>query len=179
MRTRVGYAGGTRANPTYRSLGDHSETIEIDYDPTQISYRELLDLFWQSHDPTAPAYSRQYASIIFVHDEEQERLALESKAQQEERLGAALYTEILPYSGFYLAEDYHQKYYLRGVAALAAEYAAIYPETDDFVNSTAVARVNGFVGRHGSVAEVRAVLDRLGLSLPGQQKLLQIVGGRW
>jgi methionine-S-sulfoxide reductase len=179
VRTRVGYAGGTQDNPTYRNLGDHSETIEIDYDPTQITYEELLDIFWQSHNPASPSYSRQYASILFTHSEEQARLARESKAREESRLGRAVYTEIVPYTRFYLAENYHQKYYLRGVAVLAAEYTAIYPEPDDFVNSTAVARVNGFVGRHGSTEEVRAVLDQLGLSEQGQRKLLQIVGGRW
>ena len=65
------------------------------------------------------------------------------------------------------------------MAALAAEYQAIYPEVDAFVDSTAVARVNGFVGGHGGAAEVRAVLDQLGLSARGQQKLLQLAGGRW
>lgn len=65
------------------------------------------------------------------------------------------------------------------MGALAAEYKAVYPAPDAFVNSTAVTRVNGFVGGHGSAAEVRAVLDQLGLSERGQQKLLQIVGGKW
>ena len=178
MRTRVGYAGGTSDNPSYHRLGGHSETIEIDYDPTQISYEELLDVYWQSHRPTSPSLSRQYASIIFTHNEEQRQLALASKDQAEARLGARLYTEIVPYSGFYLAEGYHQKYYLRGVGELEAEYETIYPDIHDFVNSTAVARVNGFIGGHSSSTEVQALLDQLGLSEKGQQKLLQIINRR-
>lgn len=179
MRTRVGYAGGSKANPSYYSLGDHSETVQIDYDPSRVSYQQLLDIFWQSHRPTSPAYSRQYASIIFYHDEAQQRMALASKAQMEARLGTRLYTEIRPYTAFYPAEDYHQKYYLRNVPALFAEYEAIYPHPQDLVNSTAVARVNGFIGGHSSVAEVQAVLDELGLSPQGQQQLLQIARGKW
>ncbi len=65
VRTRVGYAGGTLANPTYYNLGDHTETIEMDYDPDVITYTELLAIFWNSHDPTSPSYSRHYKSIIF------------------------------------------------------------------------------------------------------------------
>ena len=79
VRTRVGYAGGTKENPTYTSLGDHSEAIRIDYDPTRISYAELLEIFWQSHNCTSRAYSRQYMSIILYHDEEQRKLAEESR----------------------------------------------------------------------------------------------------
>lgn len=113
VRTRVGYAGGTTQGPTYRSLGDHSETIQIDYDPTEISYAELLDVFWDSHNPAYPDHSRQYMSIVFYHDEVQKRLAMETKARQEVRAGSQVFTEIVPYTEFYLAEDYHQKYRLR------------------------------------------------------------------
>ncbi len=65
VRTRVGYAGGTKRNPTYYNLGDHTETIQIDYDPTYVSYRELLDIFWESHDPAARPWSRQYMAVVF------------------------------------------------------------------------------------------------------------------
>ena len=109
IRTRVGYAGGSQENPTYYKLGDHTETVEIDYDPNSISYEELLDIFWGSHNPARPALSVQYKSAIFYHNEDQKRLALESKERLEAELNMAILTEILPYSRFYLAEDYHQK----------------------------------------------------------------------
>jgi len=69
VRTRVGYTGGSTKNPTYHSLGDHTETVQIDYDPTQISFEELLDVFWDSHRPTQRAWSRQYMAAVFFHNE--------------------------------------------------------------------------------------------------------------
>ena len=176
IRTRVGYAGGDKEDPTYRSLGNHAETIEIDYDPQQITYEELLELFWRSHEPATRPYSRQYASIIFYHDEEQKRLAEETMAREAERRGRSLYTEIVPYERFWLAEDYHQKDYLQGRDELLAEYQAIYPDAADFVNSTAVARVNGYAGGNGDLARLEAEIDDLGLSAAGQERLREIVG---
>ena len=105
MRTRVGYAGGTTASPTYRSIGDHSEAIQIDYDPEVLSYADLLDIFWSSHSCTVQPYSRQYASIVFYHDEEQRNLAIETRAAQEQALGRTVLTEIKLFESFYLAED--------------------------------------------------------------------------
>ena len=175
VRTRVGYAGGTKADPTYYSLGGHSETIQIDYDPSQISYGELLDVFWDSHSPTSLPWSRQYASIIFYHDEEQRRLAIETRDREAARKESKIYTEIVPYERFYLAEDYHQKYRLQSVPELLAEFQAIYPDNGDLVDSTAAARVNGYVGGYGSLEQLEAEMGELGLSPAGQQKLREIV----
>ena len=174
MRTRVGYAGGTMESPTYHSLGDHSETIQIDYDPNVISYEELLDLFWSGHSPTSASWSRQYMSIVFCHDENQERLATETRARQEALLGR-IYTEIVPYSQFHLAEDYHQKYYLRADKDLLREYAAIYPTTQALIASTAVARANGYVGHHGNCAQLRGELPAMGLSPEAGERLERVL----
>ena len=174
IRTRVGYAGGTKENPTYYSLGDHSETIQIDYDPTKISYRQLLDVFWNSHQPIYESWSRQYLSIIFYHDEEQQRLAMETKESEEARLERAIFTEIAPFSGFYLAEDYHQKYYLGRESSLTEEFKAIYPAIEDFTASTAVARVNGYIGGYGELETLEKDLSSLGLSEAGRKRLLEI-----
>lgn len=111
--TRVGYAGGTTPDPTYQTIGDHSESIQIDYDPDAISYDDLLAEFWAQHSPVRPAHSRQYASIIFYETEDQRRAAEDSKRAMEQLLGRTLYTEIKPFERFYLAEEYHQKYYER------------------------------------------------------------------
>jgi len=178
VRTRVGYAGGTTENPTYYHLGDHTETIQIEYDPTLVSYRELLDVFWAGHDPARPAFSRQYASIIFYHDAEQEKLALASKERQEAQCGCQLYTEIVPAAAFYLAENYHQKYRLQQSPEFVSEFNAIYPNSDDFVNSTAAARVNGYLGGYGALADLQVGIDGLGLSPAARQKLLDIVRQR-
>lgn len=175
VRTRVGYAGGTKADPTYRSLGDHSETIQIDYDPTQVSYKELLELFWASHSPASRPWSRQYAFIIFYHNEDQKRQAVETRDREAAKHGGQIYTEVVPFSEFYLAEDYHQKYRLQQVSELAKEFRTIYPSNEDFVDSTAAARVNGYVGGYGTLAALQADLDSFGLSPEAGQRLLEIL----
>jgi methionine-S-sulfoxide reductase len=177
VRTRVGYAGGTKANPTYHDLGDHAETIQIDYDPTVVSYEELLGVFWSSHSPTARPRSRQYMSIIFYHNDEQRQLAMATKDREAARVGGEIYTEIVPAAEFTLAEPYHQKYRLRRVPDLMAEFSATYPDEDDFVASTAVARVNGYLGGNGTCEGLRGEVDSLGLSQAGSAKLLRMVCG--
>jgi peptide-methionine (S)-S-oxide reductase len=113
-------------------------------------------------------------SIIFYHDEEQRNLAIASKQRQETRLGRSIITEIVPFSGFYLAEDYHQKYYLRQEPDLQKELRAIYPAIEDFISSTAVARVNGYAGGYGTLETLSAELGSLGLSEAGRKRLLEI-----
>ncbi len=175
MRTRVGYAGGTTEHPTYRRLGDHTEAIELDFDPAQISYGKLLDIFWKGHDPTARPWSRQYKAVIFFHDEGQRKLALESKGREEARLKEKIYTEILPYTGFTLAEDYHQKYRLRQEQDLLKEFEAVYPSERDFVNSTAAARVNGYLGGYGTPEELKKEIGSYGLSPAAKKRLLDML----
>ena len=170
----MGYAGGTTANPTYNDLGDHTETLQIDYDPERITYEQLLTVFWRSHSPTMPVWSRQYMSIVFAHSDAQQRLAESTRRHEAEASGRTIHTEIVPAGTFYLAEDYHQKYYLRGHRELLDEYRAIYPALGDLVDSTAVARVNGYVGGHGDRAQLEVELSRLGLSEAGQQRLLAL-----
>ncbi|MCK6630630.1 MAG: peptide-methionine (S)-S-oxide reductase [Anaerolineae bacterium] len=174
IRTRVGYAGGQKRNPTYHSLGDHTETLQLDYDPAQISYEELLEIFWTAHTPTRRSWSKQYMAAIFYHNEAQQQAALASRARQAARHQAPITTEILPATEFYLAEDYHQKYMLRYSAELLDELKAIYPNHQDLVNSTAAARVNGYVSGYGDIAQLQKELDSLGLSPKGRQRLLEM-----
>lgn len=120
-QTRVGYIGGTLANPTYRMVctgtTGHAEAIEISFDETELSYETLLNIFWQNHDPTTlnrqgPDHGTQYRSAIFYHNQIQQQLALLSK-QQLESAGVwanPIVTEIVPASQFYPAEEYHQRY---------------------------------------------------------------------
>lgn len=167
----MGYAGGTKKNPTYRDIGDHSETTQMDYDPSKISYSDLLEVFWKTHNPCARAYSRQYMSAIWTHNDDQRRLALESKAREERRRGSTLETEIAPLREFTLAEDYHQKYELRSDSELIEEFRAIYTDAQ-FVNSTAAMRVNAALGGHVKDALLRAEVDRYGLSPKARERLL-------
>ena len=113
-------------------------------------------------------------SAIFYHDSIQQKLALETKAIEESRRNKKIQTEILPFDKFYLAEDYHQKYQLRQRRQLMAEFKAMYSRNIDFVNSTAAARVNGYIGGHGKPEEIAANIENLGLSTAGQKRLLEM-----
>jgi hypothetical protein len=134
-----------------------------------------LDVFWSSHDPTARPWSTQYASIIFYHSDEQERLAVEARDREATERGHHVFTEVAAFSGFYLAEDYHQKYQLRREPELVAEYTAMYPNGNGFVDSASAARVNGYLGGHGTLAGLQEEIDSLGLSPEGNKRLTDIV----
>jgi peptide-methionine (S)-S-oxide reductase len=177
IRTRVGYAGGTEKNPSYHALGDHTETIQMDYDPAVISYEKLLEVFWNSHDPTV-SEPRQYMSLIFYHNEAQKKAAFKSKILEEARIKNPLVTEIRPAGAFYLAEDYHQKYGLRMERSLVKEFSVMYPAKEGFVNSTAAARINGYLDGYGSLADLQGDLPGLGLSRVARDRLIRVVSQR-
>ncbi len=106
---RVGYAGGTKDQPTYHDLGDHTETVEIDFDPTVVTYEELLDHFWEQHDATLQ-FKNQYQSMILTNDPEQASVAAASMEANQAQATGDIVTIIKPAEHFWLAEDYHQKY---------------------------------------------------------------------
>lgn len=172
VRIKVGYAGGTAAAPTYEDLGDHSEAVQLEYDPAQLSFEELLQVFWSSHDPTYRHWSRRFASIVFFRDKEQKRVAMESRDRQVQRVAGPILTEIVPFSAFHPAEAYQQRHYLRQVAALLHQFQQIYPEQAEFLASTAVMRANGYLGGYGTMTALQGDLAKLGLSKAGQQRLL-------
>ena len=175
VRTRVGYAGGTTQNPTYHNLGDHIETVQLAYDPELITYEDLLEHFWNSHDPTRRPWKRQYTPALFTHDDRQAQLAQTAKKKAARSTTSSIRTEVLSACPFYLAEDYHQKYHLQQQPVLRDEYRAIYPDLDDFADSPAATRVNGYVAGYGTAHDLNADLGRLGLSATGQKKLQEIV----
>jgi len=117
-----GYTGGSKKDPTYEEVSSgstgHAESVQIVYDPSKISYSDLLSVFWHNIDPTVKDrqfcdVGNQYRSAIFYHDEEQKKLAEASKKALEEskRFKGPIYTEIVPASTFYPAEEYHRQYY--------------------------------------------------------------------
>ena len=160
----MGYAGGKKPDPTYRRIGDHMETIQIDYDPEIISYDRLLQLFFSGHNPAWPSPIRQYASAIFYHDEEQKRLAEKAIESAGKRYRKKISTELIAYEGFTRAEDYHQKYYLRNTRDLMQQYKGLFTTEDDFTDSTAVTRVNGYIGGNGTSEQLEREGPELGLS---------------
>lgn len=127
--TEVGYAGGTKENPTYEDvctgLTGHAEAVRLEFDPEIVSYEALLDVLWASHDPTTlnrqgPDSGTQYRSAIFCHDDDQRTAAEASKAALDasDRFSAPIVTAIEEASSYYAAEDYHQKYFEKqGIAS--------------------------------------------------------------
>jgi peptide-methionine (S)-S-oxide reductase len=117
--TAVGYSGGQFPNPTYKDVCSgrtgHAEVVQVEYDPSQVSYDDLLNVFWEEHDPTTmnrqgPDVGAQYRSAVFFHTPEQEAAAKASKEHAQSRFKNRIVTEITPASEFYPAEDYHQQY---------------------------------------------------------------------
>ena len=125
----VGYMGGTLANPTYQDVctdrTGHAEVVQLDYDPAQTSYEELLRVFFDIHDPTTldrqgPDFGKQYRSAIFFHDAKQESAAQKMKDELDRtgRFPRKIVTQIVPASDFWRAEEYHQRYFEKhGIAA--------------------------------------------------------------
>lgn len=136
-----------------------------------MSYEDLLQLFWQAHDPTRPAWKAQYASVILAHDDDQLQMANRSAEETARLLGRSVATRVERLDRFWLAEDYHQKYYLRGHRDLAAAVRAAYPDEVGFVGSTAAARMNGYLYGAGSCARLERDLPGLGLTADGEAHL--------
>jgi hypothetical protein len=120
-------------------------------------------------------YSSQYLSIIFAHDDNQRHLAKASLILEKARSQGEIKTTIEPFSNFWPAEAYHQKYYLRMEPLLMEDFNAKYPNTEDFIASTAAARINGAVAGFGTPALLKKELDSYGLSAKAEERLLEIV----
>src|SRR5215510_6745724 len=119
LSTSVGYAGGRKDHPTYQDVctdrTGHAEVVEVEFDPSQVSYPDLLDVFWANHNPTTlnrqgPDVGTQYRSAIFYHSPEQAEQAHASREAAQARFSRPIVTEITPASEFWPAEEYHQQY---------------------------------------------------------------------
>ena len=127
--TAVGYEGGAMDSPTYKDVctdaTGHAEVVEIEFDPEKVSYQEVLDLFFELHDPTqlnrqGPDWGTQYRSVVFFHSPEQEAAAKDTIARltAEKRFAKPIVTQVVPAQPFWRAEEYHQKYLeKRGMAS--------------------------------------------------------------
>ncbi|KAH8970228.1 hypothetical protein BDL97_02G077500 [Sphagnum fallax] len=123
IKTAVGYTGGKTVDPTYRQVCSgrtgHTEAVQLEYDPAQVSYKQLLDVFWKKHDPTqlnrqGNDVGSQYRSGIYFHTPEQKEEAIASMKEHQSHLWKKIATEILPAGPFYMAEEYHQQYLQKG-----------------------------------------------------------------
>ncbi len=129
LKTTVGYTGGTTSDPSYEqvcsSTTGHAEAVTVWFDPTKIGYDDLLSTFWSIHDPTTKDqqgwdFGSQYRSAILVHDAEQERQAIASRDERQQRVARPIVTEIVEAGPFYDAEDYHQRYFEKHGGAVCA-----------------------------------------------------------
>jgi peptide-methionine (S)-S-oxide reductase len=129
VRTSVGYTGGHTPDPSYEQVCSdstgHAEAVEVWFDPSLVSYEQLLDTFWSIHDPTTPNrqgwdFGSQYRSAIFFHDAEQEQRAITSREKRQAGLARAIVTQIVPAGEFYAAEEYHQRYFEKHGGAACA-----------------------------------------------------------
>lgn len=164
VRTRVGYCGGKSPHPTYHDLGDHSESVQIDFDPERVTYKELLGMALEQGDFGGQPWSRQYRSVVFYHNK--------SQLQTARALGVK---ELEPVGEFTRAEDYHQKYYLQQ-SSFVKEFYARYPDPRSFTDSTAAARANGIAGGNMDAEGIAAVLPGLGVSA-GTAKAMSALAG--
>lgn len=119
VSTLVGYMGGATKNPSYEKVctdeTGHAEVVQLEFDPSKVSYIQLLDAFWEMHNPTTlnrqgPDIGTQYKSVIFYHNDSQKKEAIASKNSMQKKFRDKIVTEILPAKEFYKAEEYHQKY---------------------------------------------------------------------
>ncbi|GAA3713407.1 hypothetical protein GCM10022378_00310 [Salinicoccus jeotgali] len=181
LRTRTGYAGGTTPNPTYRNMGDHTEMVEVDYDPNIISYADILRHFWRNHKSDLPAYKgRQYISLLCVRGDGQAASAREVKDEMEAATGASIKTEIIQFTNFTPAETRHQKYYLKRHPGALSQIDFLIEDESELMDSTFATRLNGLVGGHVGRVELLAEISRWPLPLHARNELKSILSGlRW
>jgi len=149
LRTRVGYAGGTEDNPTYRNIGSHTETILVEFDPVKISYSQLLELFWDNHHYSTQGKKNQYASRLFYATEKQKERADRSKSKKQKKETVATKIQQL---NFTVAEDYHQKYRLRH-SKMMENFSDM--TADEFRDSPLAAKLNGYAAGHLSLEDIK------------------------
>jgi peptide-methionine (S)-S-oxide reductase len=147
VRTRVGYAGGTKSDPSYHDLGDHTEAFQVDYVPEEVSYRDLLERAFRNHDPHRQVRKTQYQNIVFT-DTSVQRDTLEKYLEKNGLSPDGIETRIEELSGFHPAEDYHQKYNLRSRGTLIGEFEDAGYDDKDIRESSAAAKLNGYASGH-------------------------------
>lgn len=174
IRTKVGYAGGTFDSPTYRNLGDHTEVIQVDYDPKSEDYKQLLKIFWDNHDPTQK-YKTQYTSLIFYHNPEQKEIAEKSLEEYAKKNGGKLVTRLIPAGKFFDAENYHQKYRLQNQKDLCKMLGISESDGDLLKTSHVAARVNGYLFGKTPEKQMREEAEKLGFDQKTTDFLLNVV----
>ncbi|WP_423190407.1 peptide-methionine (S)-S-oxide reductase MsrA [Alkalibacterium sp. f15] len=157
IHTRTGFTGGTTAEPTYRNIGDHTEAIQIDFDSSLLSYEDILQIYWDSHDAVKDRSfkGRQYLSLLIVHSTNQRETVELIKIEWEKRHGKTIGTEIQYDRPFYPAENRHQKYFLKRFPKAMESILPLFSDHQHFTDSTIAARLNGFVRENGRLNDIK------------------------
>ena len=148
-------------HPTYQNLGDHTEVVQILYDPCRITFKQLLSLFWKNHNPSI-FYQKQYWSIIFYITEEQKLVAQDFLQLYEKESLATVYTQIIPLEEYYHAESYHQKYTLQTHPWLIV--AVNVRSAKELIQSQLCTKFNGFLSSYGTHDELLEIARNFGLN---------------
>lgn len=177
IRTRVGYAGGTTAEPTYRQMGDHTETIQLEFDSNLISFEEIIEVFWNHHNPVNinDYKGRQYKSLLFYTDGQQQEAIGHVLKNRVARGQSEPDTEIAPYSGFHLAEDRHQKYYLKRFPNAVEKLSEWYPSHEQLTNSTIAARLNGLAKGYTSLERIVKEIEQWQLQAELKKRMVDLI----
>jgi peptide-methionine (S)-S-oxide reductase len=157
-------------------MGDHTECVEIDFDPAVVTYETLLDTFFSMHNAARSAHSVQYQSIILHHDDQQAQHARAAVERQAALLGKAVLTRVQAHDGFTRAEDYHQKYGLKGDRKVLKALRRAYPDPQMLTDSTVAARLNGYLYGGGSLVQLEREIGSFGLDSETEDALMRAVG---
>lgn len=176
IRTRVGYGGGTTSDPTYRNMGDHTETVEVVYDPGVISFSDILNAFWDNHNPfnINDYKGRQYLSLLLYRGDGQLKAIHQVLARRGEQGKGRPDTEIAPLTAWYPAEDRHQKYYLKRHPDAIEQLSPLYPTHEELVSSTLAARLNGLAKGYTSLERIQKEIHTWPLAEEERSLLLEM-----
>ncbi|MDR6553153.1 peptide-methionine (S)-S-oxide reductase MsrA [Paenibacillus qinlingensis] len=177
VRTRVGFAGGTTDHPTYREMGDHTETVEIVFNSDLLSLENLLNVFWSNHNPTNinDYKGRQYTSMVLYRDSNQQSAAQHVLTNREQQGNSKIDTEIAPYTTFYLAEDRHQKYYLKRYPDAIDKLRTLFSTDEELTNATLAARLNGLAKGYTNMDSIVSDIRTWPISTQQQEKMIRLI----
>ncbi|SDX92744.1 peptide-methionine (S)-S-oxide reductase [Paenibacillus sp. CF384] len=176
-RTRVGYTGGTTDNPATRHAGDHTEMVEIEFDPAVVKLETILDLYWNSHKPANinNYRDRLYNSLILYRDQAQLSVIQEVMQKRGEQGSGVPDTELTPFSVFYPAEDRNQKYYLKRYPDAVDKLRTLFKTEDDLTNATLAARLNGIAKGFANMDTIIQDIRTWQISSEEQEEIIQLI----
>ncbi|KGO13234.1 peptide-methionine (S)-S-oxide reductase [Clostridium botulinum] len=177
VKTYVGYTGENTLFPTYNSIGDHLETLEVYYDSSKIAFENLLTIFEKNHNYIVRPNLLQYYSAIFYNNENEKELCLDWKKNKKEELKTEVLTRISPIEKFYYAEFYHQKYYVQLEPVIMSNLRSKFSTGNDLISSPLCHKLNAYLAGYGSLKELNKEIEDFNLSEDAKNRLLSIVEG--